>query len=92
MIKNDLGWKLHKNKKRKYLFHCEISNEYVSSIYICDGINDCLDKSDEKNCKIETLNYFNCDKTEKIHISLLCNFIKDCKDGSDEKFCRSYYI
>ena len=31
-------------------FKCQITNECIPRIWICDGDNDCSDASDEQNC------------------------------------------
>lgn len=79
-----------KTKVKNYLFHCSSSKEYINMIYKCDGEIDCLDKSDEENCKIDELNFFICDKDRKIHLNFLCNFKNDCEDETDEKFCGKF--
>ena len=59
---------------RNKFFKCELYNECILSSYICDGIVDCRDKSDETNC------LDNCYNTN-INCTTNCN-IKSCGCGS----------
>ncbi|XP_044727187.1 prolow-density lipoprotein receptor-related protein 1 isoform X2 [Chrysoperla carnea] len=57
----------------------------------CDGINHCLDKSDEnpsyclwRECRP---GYFRCRNSRCINMKLTCNTMDNCGDGSDELNC-----
>ena len=56
----------------------------VPNAYICDGLAQCADESDEKDCPTR----FSCDaKDGKISVpeEKKCDGVEDCKDGDDER-------
>uniref|UniRef100_A0A3P8TS06 Low density lipoprotein receptor-related protein 2b n=1 Tax=Amphiprion percula TaxID=161767 RepID=A0A3P8TS06_AMPPE len=58
--------------------------------YRCDGIVDCIDKTDEANCT-DTATCspyaFTCNNKRCIYSSWRCDGMDDCGDGSDEVNC-----
>lgn len=56
---------------------------------MCDGQNDCQDRSDEMNCqRVMEGCHLRCDNdTRCIPHTFLCDGEKDCADGSDEEKC-----
>lgn len=67
-------------------FECTSTNTCIKKIYLCDGMSDCLNSEDEKNCTTVN-NFFWCDNREIISTKHVCNHIKDCSDESDELNC-----
>ena len=86
-----------KNTTFKGYFHiitfpCESTGNFISSSYLCDGVNDCLNGEDEIDCPIKIS--FSCKNSSSRQTSFvnLCNFHEDCNDGSDENVCCEYDI
>ena len=52
----------------------------------CDGDFNCVDESDENNCKCISINFL-CPSGECIAPRQLCDGRKDCSDDSDENNC-----
>ena len=89
-------------EKDKCEFKCN-NNQCTLNRYRCDGINQCIDGSDEIGCsstnkklQCDSVNEFTCISNshmliECIDISKKCDAVRNCMDGSDEwpSFCLS---
>lgn len=76
-------------------FKC-LNNQCTLDKYKCDGVNQCIDVSDEINCVVSNItencneDQFECisviNEYEKycINKSKICDSVRDCHDGSDE--------
>ncbi|CAD5120035.1 DgyrCDS8616 [Dimorphilus gyrociliatus] len=74
--------------KKPYLYRCN-NSEYTRQFYVCDGIDDCSDKSDEANCPNDCSNhnkYFKCSES-CISNLLFCDKTRDCNTWNEEICC-----
>ncbi|XP_065204426.1 modular serine protease-like [Planococcus citri] len=73
-------------------FKCD-NGKYIEKSFLCDGISDCKDNSDEthQHCSNTRCGgqFFQCEYGACINKEYLCDGLKQCNDGSDEsvKIC-----
>uniref|UniRef100_H2LL78 Low density lipoprotein receptor-related protein 2b n=1 Tax=Oryzias latipes TaxID=8090 RepID=H2LL78_ORYLA len=72
-----------------FSFECDEGRCRPNS-YRCDGIFDCVDKTDEANCTSCSPLAFTCNNKHCIYSSWRCDGMDDCGDGSDEVNCPTY--
>lgn len=70
-------------------FRCKYGGHCISSSLICDGVEQCFDRSDESPsiCKMEylcPLNAYKCNYGGCVPKTVQCDGFADCLDGSDE--------
>lgn len=56
---------------------CANGEQCIASVKWCDGIINCIDRSDELSCPCK----------ERINAGKLCDGYFDCPDGADERGC-----
>ncbi|XP_063412552.1 uncharacterized protein LOC134695253 isoform X2 [Mytilus trossulus] len=70
-------------------FKCISTDRCLPLAFRCDGINDCDDESDERNCDCNEFQ-FTCESDQRcIPIDKKCNNEFDCSDRSDESNCET---
>lgn len=71
-------------------FTCN-DHKCVPQMLVCDGIDDCSDGEDERNCKCGGSDQFECrsasGKVKCISKAKVCDSVWDCMDGEDEIGC-----
>ncbi|XP_030835428.1 low-density lipoprotein receptor-related protein 2-like [Strongylocentrotus purpuratus] len=76
--------------RRLAVFHCS-SGEFINEVFFCDGKDDCIDRSDEKNCPNDNkclANQFQCTDGACIALAFFCDTVSHCLDNSDETACK----
>lgn len=72
-------------------YSCDKGDKCLLLSSLCDGLSDCHDGTDEKNCPLNPVceaNKFSCDENAKcLPLSWVCDSINDCNDKKDEHNC-----
>ncbi|XP_066527594.1 complement factor I [Hoplias malabaricus] len=64
-------------------FHC-VNEKWIPLDHTCDGVNDCVDNSDEMCCKGCRGDSFHCKSGVCIPLEAVSDGIRDCLGGEDE--------
>jgi len=97
---DELGCVFTTQRPRSTIFHCANKHAYCANMKECydkdarcDGVIDCSDKSDEKNCptlKPIKCTGFKCTSEDKCLLkSEQCDGQIDCRKGEDEQGCNT---
>jgi hypothetical protein len=67
---------------------CATGAGSFTALELCDGVDDCVDGSDEGDCQMASADPRYCeDSGERIWKLQVCNGTPDCEDGTDERDC-----
>ncbi|XP_064212839.1 basement membrane-specific heparan sulfate proteoglycan core protein [Tribolium castaneum] len=70
------------------IVRCADGSPSICADQVCDGVKDCADGGDEKNCSSDCAKgEISCDITRCIPESKRCDGMKDCQDDTDERDC-----
>ena len=64
-----------------------LAGECIPIFWQCDGEEDCIDKSDEHNCRPCNSSEFTCANNKCVPRSARCDTRDDCRNGEDELHC-----
>ncbi|CAI9587222.1 unnamed protein product, partial [Staurois parvus] len=67
-------------------FRCKSSQYCKPRFFLCDGVNDCGDNSDEQDCKCPD-KFLKCRNGKCIPEAQKCDNTDNCGDGTDESDC-----
>lgn len=74
-------------------FLCKSEKSCISSLEVCDGVQDCLSNEDEDDRNCQNLISFHCQSGNKqIPQQMICDFKYDCPDLSDEIYCSKIFF
>lgn len=59
----------------------------VTSSEICNGVFDCVDGADERDCNLCSSDEYQCESGQCIPFYLRCDGFNHCPDGTDELDC-----
>ena len=61
----------------------------ISDVALCNGIDDCTEGEDEKECNLCSSQEYQCLDNQCIALENICDGVKDCRDNDDERDCVS---
>uniref|UniRef100_A0A8D8Y150 Very low-density lipoprotein receptor n=1 Tax=Cacopsylla melanoneura TaxID=428564 RepID=A0A8D8Y150_9HEMI len=95
VVEDEVLFRTSNNSSTSNVDHCSTSEfqcpsgECVHKSYQCNGVRDCKDGSDERDCPCKIYEFQCSSDKHCIHLNHVCNGYADCQDGSDEMSCSS---